>query len=59
MEQRAAVGPTGIHTFKNTALEKTIAYPLDPWFHLSDPGILLALLPAMVGLGLQVWVASP
>ncbi len=25
---------SGIHAFKIAAIEKTIAYPLDPWFHL-------------------------
>lgn len=40
---------SGSHDFKIAAMEKTIAYPLDPWFHLGDPRILLALILALVG----------
>ena len=40
MEQVVAVGPTGIHEFKTAAMEKTIAYPLDPWFQLGDPRLV-------------------
>ena len=49
-------GPSGseIHRFKVAALEKTIAYPLDPWFQLGDPRLVLALLFAIVGLSVQV-----
>ena len=43
MEQVTAVGPTGIHEFKIAAMEKTIAFPLDPWFHLGDPRLVLGL----------------
>ena len=43
-----------IHDFKIAAIEKTIAYPLDPWFHFGDPRLVLALLFALVGLGSQV-----
>lgn len=43
----------GIHDFKIAALEKTIAYPLDPWFHLGDPRLALALLFAVIGLSVQ------
>ncbi len=50
MEQVTAVGPTGIHDFKIAALEKTIAYPLDPWFQLGDPRLVLALLLLVLGL---------
>ncbi len=39
----------GSHEFKIAAMEKTFAYPLDPWFHLGDPRILLALFLALVG----------
>jgi len=50
MEQATAVGPTGIHEFKIAAMEKTIAFPLDPWFHLGDPRLVLALVLSNVGL---------
>lgn len=40
---------SGSHDFKIAAMEKTIAYPLDPWFHLGDPRILLALFLSLVG----------
>ncbi len=29
------------HAFKIAAMKKTVAFPLDPWFHLGDPRILL------------------
>ena len=32
----------GSHEFKVAAMNKTIAFPIDPWFHLGDPRILLA-----------------
>jgi hypothetical protein len=32
-----------IHEFKTVALERTIAYPLDPWYQLGDPRLVLAL----------------
>ena len=50
MKQATAVGPTGIHEFKIAAMEKTIAFPLDPWFHLGDPRLILALVLSNVGL---------
>jgi hypothetical protein len=43
-----------IHEFKIAALEKTIAYPLDPWYQLGDPRLVLALLLLIVGLALQL-----
>jgi hypothetical protein len=49
MEQAAAIGPDGIHEFKIAAMEKTIAFPLDPWFQLGDPRLVLALLLMNVG----------
>ena len=42
-----------IHAFKVAAMEKTIAYPLDPWFHLGDPRLLLALVFAVIGLSVS------
>ncbi len=49
----------GIHRFKIAALEKTIAYPLDPWFQLGDPRLLLALILAIVGLSVQAFSRRP
>jgi hypothetical protein len=43
-----------IHSLKIAGLEKTIAYPLDPWFQLGDPRILLALVLLIIGLALEV-----
>ncbi|MAI25367.1 MAG: hypothetical protein CMN75_04970, partial [Spirochaeta sp.] len=43
-----------IHGFKVAAVEKTIAFPLDPWFHPGDPRILLALIFVIFGLLLQM-----
>jgi len=47
------LGDADIHRFKIAAMEKTIAYPLDPWFHLGDPRLLLGLVFAVLGLTLQ------
>lgn len=41
---------TDIHAFKIAAMEKTVAFPLDPWFSLGDPRLVLALLFAVIGL---------
>jgi hypothetical protein len=54
IEQAVAIGPTGVHEFKLAAMEKTIAFPLDPWFHLGDPRLLLGLLLMCVGLASQL-----
>lgn len=40
----------GSHGFKIAAIERTIAFPIDPWFHLGDPRLLLALICLVVGL---------
>lgn len=40
---------SGSHAFKVAALEKTIAFPLDPWFQLGDPKLVLALLLGLIG----------
>ena len=47
-------GDSTIHDFKIAAIEKTIAYPLDPWFHLGDPRLVFALVFAVIGLTAQV-----
>ena len=43
----------GRHEFKVAAIQKTIAFPLDPWFHLGDPRILLAPMILMIGFAWQ------
>ncbi len=40
---------SGSHEFKVAAMAKTIAFPIDPWWHLGDPRLLLALLLALIG----------
>lgn len=44
-----------IHRFKIAAMEKTIAFPLDPWFQLGDPRLVLGLALAVVGLAVQAF----
>lgn len=43
----------GSHEFKVAAMQKTIAFPLDPWFHLGDPRLILALTLSIVGFALS------
>jgi hypothetical protein len=58
MEQVVDIGPTGIHDFKVAAMEKTIAFPVDPWFHLGDPRLVLGLVLAVIGLAAHLRWAS-
>ena len=44
---------SGSHDFKAAAIEKTIAFPVDPWFQLGDPRLVLALLFLVVGFAWQ------
>jgi len=46
------------HQFKVAAMRKTIAFPIDPWFHSGDPRLLLALLLGTVGCALSWREAS-
>ncbi|MCZ6711429.1 MAG: hypothetical protein O7B25_13795 [Gammaproteobacteria bacterium] len=59
MEQALHASGLDIHRFKVAAMEKTLAYPLDPWWHLGDPRLLLGLAVLIVGLILQVRAAGP
>ena len=43
----------GSHEFKVAAMAKTIAYPLDPWFQLGDPRLVLALILGLIATGLS------
>lgn len=47
-----------IHAFKIAAMEKTIAYPLDPWYQLGDPRFVLALVFAVIGLSVKAFSTS-
>lgn len=40
----------GPHEFKIAAMNKTIAFPVDPWAHAGDPRVLLAMLLTILGL---------
>ena len=48
----------GSHDFKVAAMEKTIAFPLDPWFQLGDPRLVLALILAFVASGFSWLLAA-
>ena len=48
---------SGSHEFKVAAMRKTIAYPIDPWFQLGDPRLVLALLLGLIGCALS-WLFS-
>ncbi len=41
------------HKYKVAAMRKTIAFPIDPWFHLGDPRLLLGLLLLALGCALS------
>ena len=44
----------GKHEFKVAALDKTIAYPVEPFLYLSDPRMLLVFILIILGLVLQL-----
>ena len=44
----------GRHEFKEAAMLKTIAFPIDPWFHLGDPRLVLGLVTALALLLLRL-----
>ena len=47
----------GRHEFKVAAMRKTIAFPIDPWFQLGDPRLVLALVLGLVGCALS-WLVT-
>lgn len=53
MEEMTSSG-ANIHSFKVAAVDKTIAFPLDPWFQAGDPRFLLAGIFVLLGLGMQL-----
>jgi hypothetical protein len=54
MEQVMFMLDSDIHAFKRAAMEKTIAFPIDPFFYAGDPRLLLALLLVIAALSLQL-----
>ena len=52
--EEMATSDSQIHSFKVAAVEKTIAFPIDPWFHPGDPRFLLAMVFTLVGLAAQL-----
>jgi hypothetical protein len=48
---------SGSHDFKIAALRKTLAFPLDPWFQLGDPRLVLALFLGFLGTALS-WLEA-
>ena len=58
MEQVVHAQVLDIHEFKIAALEKTVAFPIDPWFQLGDPRLVLGLALAVLGLGLHLRAAT-
>jgi len=43
----------GAHVFKSAAMTKTLAFPIDPWFQLGDPRLVLALVLLVLGQGVD------
>lgn len=41
------------HAYKVASMEKTIAFPIDPWLQLGDPRLVLLLLLALAGLSID------
>jgi hypothetical protein len=54
LEQAVRAVGQDIHRFKIAAMEKTIAFPIDPWFSTGDPRFLLALVLLVIGLALEL-----
>ena len=48
----------GAHEFKVAALAKTIAFPVDPFNHLGDARLVLALLFCLIGCAVGWWESS-
>ena len=47
----------GSHEFKIASINKTIAFPIDPWVNAGDPRLLLALILGLLGCALG-WIAA-
>ncbi len=48
----------GRHEFKVASLAKTIAFPIDPWFQLGDPRLVLGMLLGLIGCAVSWWAAA-
>ena len=46
------------HDFKAAAMQKTIAYPVEPFAYFSDLRIILGMLILIIGLSIQVFLSS-
>jgi len=46
---------SGAHEFKVAAMAKTIAFPIDPWWQLGDPRLILGLVLALIASTLSWW----
>ncbi len=46
---------SGAHEFKVAAMAKTIAFPIDPWWQLGDPRLILGLILALTASSLSWW----
>jgi len=53
LEQVMFASTLDIHRFKTAAMTKTIAFPIDPWFQLGDPRLVLGLVLLVLGMGSQ------
>lgn len=49
---------SGSHEFKIAAMAKTIAFPIDPFWQLGDPRLILGLLLGLIGSALSWRVAA-
>ncbi len=49
---------SGSHEFKIAAMAKTIAFPVDPWWQLGDPRLILALLLALIASAMSWWSSA-
>ena len=46
------------HEYKIAAMQKTIAYPVEPFAYYSDIRIILGMLILIIGLSIQVFLSS-
>jgi hypothetical protein len=54
LEQASALRDSNIHSFKIAAMSKTIAFPVDPFFQLGDPRLVLGLVFLVIGLSVHL-----
>ncbi|MEM9604614.1 MAG: hypothetical protein AAGA11_17250, partial [Pseudomonadota bacterium] len=51
-------GMPSARVFKLASVERAIAFPVDPWYHVGDLRVLLALILSLVGCSMSWWFAS-